>query len=76
MAPIRYYSAFFQDQLKTPYIGDVFERIGADHYQVGELAHLHRAEFGADAAHRGAMPPRYAASAPNWARWRWASSPT
>ena len=55
MALIRYYSAFFQDQLQTPHVGDVLERIGADHNQVGELAHLHSAQFGADAAHRGGM---------------------
>src|SRR5207302_2331046 len=35
---IRYYSAFFQDQLQMPHIGDVLERIGPDHNQVGELA--------------------------------------
>ena len=65
MALIRYYSAFFQDQLQTPHIGDVLERIGPDHNQVGELAHLHRAQFGPDAAHFSAMargryqrPPR------------------
>ena len=52
---VRYYSALFQDQLQAAHIGDVLERIGADHNQVGELAHLNRAEFGADAAHRGAM---------------------
>ena len=52
MALIRYHSGFFQDQLQTPYIGDVFERIGPDHNQVGELAHLHRAQFGADASNR------------------------
>jgi hypothetical protein len=37
MALIRYYSAFFQDQLQTPHIGDVLERIGPDHNKVGEL---------------------------------------
>src|SRR6516165_1510412 len=55
MALVRYYSAFFQDQLQAPYIGDVLERIGGDHNQVGELAHLHRAQLGPDAAHRSAM---------------------
>src|SRR5215472_491720 len=55
MALVRYYSTLFQDQLQTPYIADVIERIGGDHYQVGELAHLHCAQFGADAAHRSAM---------------------
>jgi hypothetical protein len=37
MALVRYYSAFFQDQLQTPHIGDVLERIGPDHNQVGKL---------------------------------------
>ena len=37
MALVRYYSAFFQDQLQTPHIGDVLERIGPDHHQVGKL---------------------------------------
>ena len=55
MALIRYYSALFQDQLQTPHIGDVLERIGPDHNQVGELARLHRSQFGADAAHLSAM---------------------
>ncbi len=55
MALIRYHSALFQDQLQTPHVCDVFERVGSDHNQVGELAHLHRAQFGADAAHRGGM---------------------
>ena len=43
MALVRHYSALFQDQLQAPYIGDVLERIGGDHNQVGELARLHRA---------------------------------
>src|SRR5580704_18749487 len=43
MPLVRYYSALFQDQLQAPYIGDVLERIGGDHNQVGELACLHRA---------------------------------
>src|SRR6516164_5384992 len=55
MPLVRHYSALFQDQLQAPYIGDVLERIGPDHNQVGELAHLHCAQFGADAAHRSAM---------------------
>ena len=55
MPLVRYYSAFFQDQLQTPHIGDVLKRIGGDHNQVGDLAHLHRAQFGADAADRSAM---------------------
>ena len=38
MALVRYYSAVFQDQLQTPYIGDVLERVGPDHNQVGKLA--------------------------------------
>ena len=38
-------SAFFQDQLQMPHIGDVLERIGPDHNQVGELAHLHRVQI-------------------------------
>jgi hypothetical protein len=46
MPLVRYYSALFQDQLQPPYIGDVVERIGSDHNQVGELAHLHCAQFG------------------------------
>src|SRR5262249_31758688 len=55
MPLVRYYSALFQDQLQSPYIGDVLKRIGGDHNQVGDLAHLHRAQFGADAADRSAM---------------------
>jgi len=55
MPLIRYYSALFQHQLQAPYIGYVLERIGGDHNQVGELAHLHRAQLGADAADRSAM---------------------
>jgi hypothetical protein len=55
VALVRYHAALFQDQLQTPHVGDVLERIGADHNQVGELAHLHSAQFGADAAHRGGM---------------------
>src|ERR1700730_10948699 len=55
MPLVRYYSALFQDQLQAPYIGDVLERIGGDHNQVGELARLHRSQFGADAAHLSAM---------------------
>ena len=43
MPLVRYYSALFQDQLQAPYIGDVLQRIGGDHNQVGELARLHRA---------------------------------
>jgi hypothetical protein len=35
--------SIFQDQLQAPYIGDVLERIGGDHNQVGELARLDRA---------------------------------
>ena len=55
MALVRHYPAFFQDQLQTPHIGDVLKRIFPDHDQVGELARLHRAQFGADAAHLSAM---------------------
>ena len=55
VALVRYHSALFQDQLQTPYVGDVLERIGADHNQVGELAHLHSAQLGANAAHRSGM---------------------
>jgi hypothetical protein len=55
MALVRHDSALFQDQLQAPYIGDVLERIGGDHNQVGELAHLHCPQFGADAAHLSAM---------------------
>src|SRR6516165_4659955 len=55
VALVRYQSPLFQDQLQTPHVGDVLERIGADNNQVGELAHLHRAQFGADAAYRGGM---------------------
>src|SRR5215831_7637742 len=55
MPLVRHDAALFQDQLQEPYIGDVLERIGPDHNQVGELPHLHRAQFGADAAQRSAM---------------------
>jgi peptide/nickel transport system substrate-binding protein len=41
MPLVRYDAALFQDQLQAPHIGDVLKRIGADHNQVGELAHLH-----------------------------------
>ena len=54
MALVRYYSAFFQDPLPTPHISNVHERIGPDHNQVGKLARLHCAQFGADAAHLSA----------------------
>src|SRR6516162_6392048 len=50
MPLIRHDATLFQDQLQSPYIGDVLKRIGGDHNQVGELAHLHRAQFGAYAA--------------------------
>ena len=60
MALVRYHSALFQDQLQLPHIGDVLERIGADHDQVGELAHLHRAQFGADAGSRAVLDRRRA----------------
>ena len=45
MPLVRHDAALFQDQLQSPYIGDVVERIGGDHNQVGErhvakLAHL------------------------------------
>ncbi len=36
-------------------IGDVLKRIVGDHNQVGELAHLQCAQFGADAAHLSSM---------------------
>ena len=55
MPLVRHDAALFQDQLQAPYIGDVVKRIRRDHNQVGELARLHCAQFGADAAHRGAM---------------------
>src|SRR5215469_12797000 len=55
MPLVRHDAALFQDQLQTPDIGDVLERIGPDHNQVGELARLHRAQFGGDAAHLSAM---------------------
>jgi hypothetical protein len=35
MPLVRYYSTLFQDQLQAPYIGDVLERIGGDHNQIG-----------------------------------------
>jgi hypothetical protein len=47
MPLVRYDAALFQDQLQAPYIGNVLERIVADHNQVGELARLHCAQFGA-----------------------------
>ena len=55
MALVRYYSAFFQDQLQTPHIGDVVERIGRDHDQVGKLPRLHCAQFSADTAYFSAV---------------------
>ena len=54
MSLVGYYSAFFQDPLPTPHISNVHERIGPDHNQVGKLALLHCAQFGADAAHLSA----------------------
>ena len=54
MPLVRHDAALFQDQLQAPYIGDVLERVGGDHNQVGELVHLHCAQFGADAAHLSA----------------------
>src|SRR5205814_5176605 len=58
LALIRDDAAFFQDELKLPHIGDVLERIGADHNQVGKLAHLNRAQFGDDAANLRTMARR------------------
>src|SRR5215831_17234099 len=56
MPLVRHDAALFQHQLQAPYIGDVLERIGGDHNQVGdELAQLHCAQFDADAAHLSAM---------------------
>ena len=55
MPLVRHDAALFEDQLQSPYIGDVLERIGGDHNQVGELAHLYCAQFGADAAYRSAV---------------------
>ena len=37
IALVRYYSAFFQDQLETPQIGDVLKRLGPDHNQAASL---------------------------------------
>ena len=66
MALVRYNSAFFQDQLQTPHIGDVLERIGCDHNQVGELARLHRAQLSPiSLAGANAKPKEAASSAVN-----------
>ena len=37
MSLVRHDAALFQDQLQSPYVGDVLERIGPDHNQVGKL---------------------------------------
>src|SRR5215469_14511165 len=55
MALIRDYPALFENELEVPHMGDVVERIAPYHYQVGKLAHLDRAQFGADAAQLCAM---------------------